>query len=106
MSNVTSALVSLGTGVNKSISGNLGFNPRGYLTPQPAMPASTVAYTNNIGIDADVYVSGGTVSIIETNFKGAGWVTIGTTSGLVRVPANTAIRITYSSAPTWTWFFN
>lgn len=106
MSNVTSALVSLGTGLNKLISANLGFNPRGYLTPQPAMPASTVAYTNDIGIDADVYVSGGTVSIIETNFKAAGWVTIGTTSGLVRVPANTAIRITYSSAPTWTWFYN
>ena len=104
--NVVAPLVNLGTGLNKQIANNIGFNPIGYISPNPTLPASGVAYTNDIGIDANVYISGGTVSNIETNFKGTGWVSIGPTTGNVYVPANVAIRVTYTVAPTWRWFFN
>ena len=99
-----SAIVDLGTGLNKKISDNLGFNPVGYVNI--ALPASLAAYTNNTGTDGTVYVSGGTVTAMEINFKGTGWVSTGLTSGAVSVPANTAIRLTYSVTPTWIWFFN
>lgn len=99
-----SAIVDLGAGLSKKISDNLGFNPVGYVNI--ALPASLTAYTNNTGTDSTVYVSGGTVTAMEINFKGTGWVSTGLTSGAVSVPANTAIRLTYSVAPNWIWFFN
>jgi len=104
LDNQTVALVSLGTGSNKKISDNLGFNPVG--TISVPLPASGVSYTNNLGLDGTVYLKSGTVTNIEVNYNGTGFVSTGFTSGTISVPANSSIRITYSVAPTWIWFFN
>jgi hypothetical protein len=77
---------------------NKGYNPIGALTP-PAVPASTVAYTNVLRFDCTVYVTGGTVTDIKV-----GGTSTGMTSGTFRVPAGQTITLTYSVAPTWTWF--
>lgn len=79
-----------------------GANPAGANTTagftQPAVPATTVAYENNLGVDATVYVTGGTVSAIALN-----GVSTGLTSGVFQVPAYQTITLTYSAAPTWLW---
>lgn len=83
---------------NNRLHDNLGLNPKGSLTA-PAVPASATPYTNNFGHDCTVYVAGGSVSAIAT-----GGVTTGMTSGAIRVPAGQTITLTYTVAPTWTWF--
>jgi len=75
-----------------------GYNPVGVLGP-PAVPATTVAYTNAYGVDAQVFITGGTVTVIAI-----GSFTTGLTSGMFVVPAGQTITITYSSVPTWTWY--
>lgn len=65
----------------------------------PAVPATTVAVTNNYHGTVDVTLSGGTVTSVNVN--GA---QVATTTGVtVSVPAHGQIAITYSVAPTWTW---
>jgi hypothetical protein len=87
---------SLGTG--NVIRNNPGFNPVGSQTP-PAIPSSTVALTNPFPYDMTVFITGGTVTVIAI-----GGTSTGLTSGAFRVPANQTIKLTYSVAPTWTWF--
>lgn len=81
---------------------NTGANPPGANTTTdvttPAVPATTVAVLNTTGVDVTVYVAGGTVSAITIGNKATGL-----TSGAVRLPANQAITLTYTVAPTWTW---
>jgi hypothetical protein len=77
---------------------NYGYNPVGSLST-PAVPATTVAYTNLFGVDATVHVAGGTVTAISVAGAPAG-----TTTGAFRVPAGSTIAITYTVAPSWTWF--
>lgn len=78
--------------------GNVGYNPVGSLAA-PAVPASGTAQTNTLGVDATVFVTGGTVSAVAI-----GGTNTGLTSGTFRVPAGQTITLTYSVAPTWTWF--
>jgi hypothetical protein len=78
---------------------NVGYNPVGYLSAQPAVPASTSAYINRFGVDCMVCVSGGTVTAITVNNH-----TTGLTSGAFRVPAGQSIAVTYSAVPGWVWF--
>ena len=85
-------------GRNVSISGNPGYNPVGPLTA-PGVPATTVAYTNPFGVACAVFITGGTVTAVAI-----GGTSTGLTSGMFRVPAGQTIKLTYSSAPTWTWF--
>lgn len=77
---------------------NRGYNPVGHIA-SPAVPNTTVAYTNAFGVDCTVYVSGGTVTAIAI-----GGTATGLTSGTFRVPAGQTIAITYSVQPTWVWF--
>ena len=79
--------------------GNVGYNPVGAFGAQPAVPATTVAYTNHFGVDATVHVAGGTVSAIAI-----GGTATGATSGPFRVPSGQTITLTYTVAPTWVWF--
>ena len=77
-----------------------GFQPApdaGYITP-PAVPATTVTYTNAFDSDAAVTVSGGTVTVIAVDGHATG-----ITSGTVIVPVGKTIAITYSVAPSWNW---
>lgn len=64
----------------------------------PILPASGVAFQNPFCVDADVYLSGGTISAISRNS-----VSLPTTATSVRLRAGDKITITYSVAPTWTW---
>lgn len=79
---------------------NYRANPGGAQTA-PAIPASGTAYTNPFAFDCEVYITGGTVTVIAI-----GGTATGLTSGQFFVPAGETITLTYSAAPTWTWFGN
>jgi hypothetical protein len=87
------------------ITDNIGINPVGYFAgfppgwAAPAVPSSTVAYTNNFGFPCGVDIIGGTVTVVAVD----GQARPGT-SGTYYVPARKTITLTYSSAPTWKWF--
>lgn len=70
----------------------------GSQTP-PAIPLTTVALTNPFAFACLVSISGGTVAVIAINS-----VVSGVIAGLVLVPKNGTITLTYVVAPTWTWF--
>lgn len=93
----TSGKFSLNAATKSKVFGNPQYNPVGVVGP-PAIPATTVAYTNNYGTDATVWVTGGTVSAIAI----AGTAT-GLTSGTFRVPSGQTITLTYTVAPSWVW---
>ena len=93
--NVTTPVAGEGQ-VGNSIKNNVGFMHTTNITP--ALPASGVAYTNNTGYAATVYVTGGTVTIISVS-----GVFTNLTSGPIRVEPGNTIAITYSVAPTWVW---
>jgi hypothetical protein len=67
------------------------------VTPPPAPPNGTP--TTNIGNDAIVCVSGGSVDEITVN-----GVITGLTSGTFYVCQDGTIKIKYSSAPVWAWY--
>ncbi len=69
-----------------------------YLAVQPAVPATTVAYTN-AGTDSIVVITGGTVTEIDVNGTNTN-----KTAGTFFVPAGQTITLTYTVAPTWTWY--
>jgi hypothetical protein len=74
----------------------------GAMTPAvPAVPGSGTAQVNTSYRDATVQVVGGTVSQIAI----AG-VNTGLTSGMFRVPSGKTIAVTYTVAPTWTWWLD
>lgn len=64
----------------------------------PSVPASTTALTNPFYRDAAVSVSGGTVTEIAVDGTATGL-----TAGTIIVPTGSAVTLTYSSAPSWTW---
>lgn len=71
------------------------------MIPQPAVPASTVAYTNTSGQTALVTLIGGTVTSVNVP---AGGTQVATGSGFTAtVAAGQTISITYSAAPAWYW---
>lgn len=73
---------------------------RGDWTDKPAIPASTVAATNESGRLAWVEVTGGTVTVVAVD-----GVTTGRTSGAFFLRPGSTIAITYSVVPTsWKWF--
>lgn len=77
----------------------------GQVTSPPAVPASTVAATNNSGGPVAVTIVGGTVTAIAV---GAATVLTGTSlaGSVVSVPQGGTITLTYSAAPTWTWNYS
>lgn len=87
------------TSTGNTLRGNTNYNPVGKFGAQPAVPASTVAYTNILNTDATAHITGGTVTVISI-----GGQATGVTSGTFRVPAGQTIAITYTVAPTWIWF--
>lgn len=95
----TSGVINLNATSTAKVSGNAGYNPVG--PKAPAVPASAAAFTNNFGSDAAVFVNGGTVSAVAI-----GGTATGQTSGEFRVPSGQTITLTYTVAPTWTWFLD
>ena len=98
--NIGSLPIVLATGSTGVVRNNQGYNPRGNIAA-PVIPASGTAQTNSFGSDAMVFITGGTVTAIAI-----GGTNTGLTTGAFRVPANQTITITYSVAPTWSWFLD
>ena len=73
----------------------------------PSVPATTVAYTNNVFLrDAAVTIVSGasTVSAITIDGTATGaTLATGGASTTVIVPSGKTIALTYTSAPTWNW---
>lgn len=66
----------------------------------PAVPASTVAKLNPFSFACMVRIVGGTVTVVSV-----GGATQATASpALALVDVDESITLTYSVAPTWTWF--
>jgi hypothetical protein len=66
----------------------------------PSVPASTVAVQNTLGFTVAVTIAGGTVTTILIN-----GVSAGSGDGTYFLPPNQTIAVTYSAAPTWTWYY-
>jgi hypothetical protein len=79
-------------------SGNSGYNPVGLLTA-PAVPASGTPQANTFGVRVRVAVSGGSLTNIAINGTNTGL-----TSGMFELDPGETITLTYTAAPTWTWF--
>lgn len=77
---------------------NIGFNPVGNF-PAPAVPATTVNYTNEFGYPCLVTIYGGTVTDIKIDS-----VSTGLTTGPFPIAPGITISMTYSVAPTWVWW--
>lgn len=74
--------------------------PTGDWADKPAIPASTVAATNDSDWVMWVEVTGGTVTVVAVD-----GVTTGRTSGAFFLRPGSSIAITYSVVPTsWKWF--
>jgi hypothetical protein len=74
--------------------------PQGAWADAPDLAASTVAMVNDSGYDVAVYVSSGTVTVIKVDD-----VTTGLTSGSFVLRSGSALKITYSVAPTLAWVY-
>lgn len=64
--------------------------------------ASPMTYQNATGYNADVIISGGTVSSIEFTRDNTTFYTTGLTTGVITLSPSDRVRVTYSVAPTMT----
>lgn len=73
----------------------------------PTVPATNVGVQNPSGLQAQVTVTGGTLTNIQVapNVNGAAgtYTIVGTTAGVYQVPGSGFIKWTGSGAPTWAW---
>lgn len=74
--------------------------PSGAWSGAPTLAATTVPMTNSSGRAVSVDVIGGTVTVIKVD-----GVTTGFTAGTFRLRHGQTIAITYSVAPTLTWYY-
>jgi len=91
-----------GTAHKCKISNVGGYNPVGYIVP-PAVPASATEVENKTGVDCMVYITGGTVSNVQTGATGTLVGVFIATPCCVFVPAGHVIKVTYTVAPGWQW---
>lgn len=95
------ALRNLANGTNPEarIKDVAGYNPLGFISA-PAVPASGTAITNLSGVDAMVYLVGGTLTgNVEINGHGV----LAVTNIGYYLPAGATIKLNYSVAPGWSW---
>jgi hypothetical protein len=78
---------------------NAGYNPVGLLSTQPAIPASDVVQVNTNRVPVQIFINGGTVTAIKLNGIATGLI-----SGAFTLSPDETLTLTYSVAPTWTWF--
>ena len=70
----------------------------------PSVPASGTAQTNDTGHTVNVYLYGGTVTVIDYTPSGGSSTQVGTSGpATVRLNPGDSITLTYSAAPTWNW---
>lgn len=74
--------------------------------PQPeeavTLTASPMSYT--AVIRGQAHIAGGTVSLVEFSRDGTNWYNTGITAGFVEMDTRDLLRVTYSVAPTITYF--
>ena len=75
---------------------------RQFVSPAPAVPASTVAFTNNYGCDMMVYIVTGTVTSVRVEGNQIAIAT-GNIPVVARVRSQGTVTITYTVAPVWLW---
>jgi len=86
--------------LNTTLAAAEGRKPVGDWSDKPAIPASTVAATNDSNHVMWVEVTGGTVTVVAVD-----GTTTGRTSGAFFLRPGSSIAITYSVVPTsWKWF--
>src|SRR5260221_10994579 len=68
----TTGYISQNATSTNQIARNPGYNPVGPAVAQPAVPASTVAATNNSGVDCTVHILGGTLTLINVGGSSTG----------------------------------
>lgn len=73
--------------------------PTGDWADKPAVPATTVAVTNDSRHTMWVEVVGGTVTVVTVDGASVGRVV-----GAFLLRPGSSIALTYSAAPTWKWF--
>ena len=92
----------------KTYSSNIGFNPK--TVTSPAVPLSTVAYLNVLGVTCTVYIATGggvTVSAVSIDGTVTGMTMAVSSKASVMVPAGGSITLTYAGGtPTWVWIGN
>ena len=64
--------------------------------------ASPMTYQNTTGYEADVILSGGTISSIEFTRNNITFYTVGFIEGVLRLSPSDRVRVTYTVAPTMT----
>lgn len=70
----------------------------------PSVPASGTPQTNDTGHAVNVYLYGGTVTVIDYTPAGGSATQVGTSGpATVRLNPGDSITLTYSAAPTWNW---
>ena len=87
---------------------NNGYNPQASGVSTPSVPTSGTAIQNTTGSDCNVFIIGGTITVISVGNSSGGVSSSGllsSSSGISFVlKAGQWISITYSVAPTWKWF--
>jgi len=73
--------------------------------PAQTVPANNVSMQNQFPMDMVVYIAGGTVSAISVGWASGSVAPTGLIAGTIRVPAGAWIKLNYTVAPTWHWFF-
>jgi hypothetical protein len=70
----------------------------------PSVPASGTAQQNTNPYPVNVYIYGGTVTVIDYTPNGGSATQVGTAGpATVRLNPGDSITLTYSAAPTWNW---
>ena len=84
------------SGSTRLIKDNLGYNPVGYISPNPSVGASPWTYTNNDGVSEDFRftTTGGSISDVTKNSQSLG------TGGLYHLEPGESIVITYTGTGT------
>ena len=92
--NTTAPMSDAGTGMSKSVSGNIPYNP---IAPNNlSVGASPFSYTNTTGGPMSVMIFSGTVSVVQINGV---QVSSATNTSVVLAP-NDYVTVTYSATPT------
>ena len=84
-----------------SIENSVGYTPT---TATPSVPASGTAQQNTNPFSVNVYLYGGTVTVIDYTPNGGSATQVGTAGpATVRLNPGDSITLTYSGTPTWNW---
>ena len=99
MTRITDHVISGNSGAQLRIAG-VSYGVTGSISA-PAVPATTVALTNPFPFDMTVFITGGTMSLVSLDGSGIG---VATSPIYLRVRAGGTVTITYTVAPSWSWY--